>query len=96
MTDRERIEEACNTQMLGIAGWDEDNDDGITAKLGRWVVVTPEYDDDGQYEGDVGELTACKVGAEKYGNERVVFSFTPDGTDGGIVIVDFSALDAAD
>lgn len=89
------IEQRCEREGLAIKSW-ETTDDGETAVLGRFVVATGEYDDDGLYEGDEGVLTACVVGAEQYGNQRVLFSFTADGYDGGNDVRDLSALEPAD
>lgn len=92
MTEREMIEDACKRQDFTIQEWDEEHENGLTAKLGRYTVVTPDYEDDGLYEGDEGELTACVVGAEQYHNQRVSFSFIPDGCDAGPDVRDLLAL----
>lgn len=83
MDNKEMIEARCQREGLTIQAWDEEHENGLTAKLGRYTVVTPDYEDDGLYEGDEGELEACVVGAVQYGNQRVSFSFIPDGCDGG-------------
>jgi hypothetical protein len=93
MEDRERIEAHCSQHGLKIDGWKEDDENGLTAQLGRWEVVTDEYDDDGLYAGDEGNLTASVVGGAKYGNQRVHVGFTPDESDGAIEVHDISALD---
>lgn len=93
MTNREMIEERCKREGLTIQGWSE-TEDGDTASPGRFLVVTPEYEDDGLYEGDSGELAACVVGAEKFGNRRVCFTFSPEGYDSGEEVHDLSVLDA--
>lgn len=95
MTNREMIEERCRREGLTIKSW-KDTDDGETAVLGAFLVSTPDFDDDGLYEGDAGELTAVVVGAEQYGNRRVCFSFTPEGYDGGNEVRELSALDPLD
>jgi hypothetical protein len=95
MTDREMIESACASQGLTIQGW-ATTDDGHTAQLGRYVVSTPDYEDDGLYEGDEGTLDAVVVGSEKYENRRVSFTFTADGLDGGEEVSDLTALDPVD
>lgn len=89
------IESRCASEGLTIKGWSE-TEDGDTAALGRFTVTTPDYDGDGLYEGDVGELTANVVGSVKYANRRVAFEFTPDGYDGGVDVPDLTALDWAD
>lgn len=95
MTDREMIEARCNSEGLTITGW-SDTDDGETAALGRWTVLTNDYEDEGFYEGDNGDLTACVVGAEEYNNRRVAFTFTPDGMDSGLEIRDLAILGGTD
>lgn len=96
MTDRERIEKRCVSEGLRILDWRDDPGDGLTASLGRFEVVTDEYDDDGLYSGDVGKLEASVVGAAQYGNQRVHFGFTPDDSDGATEVTDLSAVEPTD
>lgn len=96
MTDRELIEARCSREGLTIQGWDEESENGLTAKLGRYTVVSPGHEDDGLYEGDDGELTACVVGAAQYNNQRVNFSFTAEGYDEGNDVRDLLVLEPAD
>jgi len=93
VTEREMIERACKEHGLTIQGWDEEHENGLTAKLGQYMVTTPDYEEDGLYEGDEGELTACVVGAAKYHNQRVSFSFIGEGMDSGNEVSDLFALD---
>lgn len=95
MTDREMIESRCGQEGLSIRGWSV-TEDGDTASLGRFTVTTADFDDDGLYEGDTGELTACIAGSDKYHNRRVVFSFTAEGYDEGNEVRELYALDPAD
>ncbi len=96
MTNREMIEACCQQEGYSIKSWIDDEDDGETAVLGRFEVNTADYDNDGLYNGDAGELRACVVGAEQYGNRRVCFSFKPDESDGGVEVRDLFALDPED
>lgn len=96
MTDKEMIEARAEQDGLAIRGWDEAHENGLTAKLGTYRVTTDDYEDDGLYSGDEGELTACIVGAEQYGNRRVSFSFTMEGYDEGNEVRDLYALDRVD
>jgi hypothetical protein len=91
--ERKMIEEACKREGLTIQGWDPDHENGLTAKLGRYTVTTPDYDDDGLYEGDEGNLTACVVGSEQYNNQRVEFTFIPEDYDSGPEVSDLTALE---
>lgn len=95
MTDREMIEARCAQEGMTIAGW-KVTEDGDTAVLGRWSVATDEYEDDGLYLDDVGELTACVVGSEKFNNQRVCFAFTPEGYDTSDEVRDLTALEPDD
>jgi len=96
MEDRERIEAHCATEGLKIVGWRDDAVDGVTALLGRWVVITDDYEDQGLYLEDEGELSAVVVGAAEYHNQRVHIGFKPDGTDAADEVPDMSALDPID
>lgn len=95
MTDKEMIEARCQSEGLTIKEWTE-TDDGDTAKLGRWVVATDEFDGDGLYHDDEGDLTACVVGSEEFHNRRVHFSFTADGYDTGNEVRVLAALEPVD
>lgn len=79
MNDLERIEKEMDNLGLAYASLDE-TEDGIVATFGRWLVIG-ENEDTGLYEGDRGVLSAQVVGAEKYGNVRVCWTFTPDDLD---------------
>lgn len=92
MTNKVMIDARCAQEGLSIQGWTE-TEDGDTALLGRFTVISNDYEDDGIFDGDVGELTACVVEAEKYNNRRVCFSFTADGYGEGNEIHDLYALD---
>lgn len=92
MTDRERIEQRVEREGLSVRAWTV-TDDGDTARLGRFTVATDEAEDEGLYYGDAGELSACVVGAAEYRNQRVSFTFTPDGFDVGLEIEDLAALE---
>lgn len=95
MTDREMIEARCKQEGLTIQTW-RDTEDGETALLGRFAVTSNDYEDDGLYESDKGEVSACVVGAEQYNNRRVSFSFTPEGYDSGNEVRDLFVLDPID
>lgn len=75
------IEKKLETVGYHAEAW-KDTDDGPTAVLGRFKVIE-ENEDQGLYMDDEGEVTACVVGAPQYGNERVHFTFTPEGYDSG-------------
>jgi hypothetical protein len=92
VTDREMIEARVAREELTAVDWFEHEEDGITAKLGRYRVWSEELEDDGIYEGDVGELTACVVGCEEFRNRRVCFTFTADGYDSGNEVCDLGVL----
>ena len=96
MTDREMIEAYAKQHELTITGWDEEHENGLTALFGQYKVVTPDYEDDGLYEGDEGVLSACVVGAAQFRNQRVSLSFTPEGYDIGNEVSDLYALDRID
>lgn len=96
MTDKEMIEQRCQKEGLPIQGWDEENENGLTAKLGSFTVVTDDYADDGLYIDDEGTLEACVVGAEEYHNRRVSFSFKTEGMDSSNEVRDLLALDPTD
>lgn len=91
MTNKEMIEKRCGMEGLSIQGWTT-TDDGETAKLGRFL-VTEGRENDGLFKDDEGELVACVVGSEKYSNQRVAFSFTPDDYDEGSDVPDLSVLE---
>lgn len=90
---RKLIEARCQREGLTIRGW-ETTEDGETAKLGRYVVVTGSFEDHGLYQDDVGELSACVVGSVEFGNQRVHFSLTADGYDEGNEVQELSAVEA--
>jgi hypothetical protein len=90
---KEMIEKACEREGFEIKEWDEEHENGLTAMLGQFEVVTPDYEDEGLYEGDKGTLMASIVGSEKYRNRRVSFGFMPDGTDGITDVDDITAVD---
>ena len=92
MTDKERIEEFAKHNGFTVLDWREDPDDGLIGVLGRFRVIE-EDEDRGLYADDEGELSACVVGAEKYGNQRVALSFTADGYDAGNDVRDPSLLE---
>jgi hypothetical protein len=75
-----------------VREWRDDPDNGLTAVLGQFRVIDGD-EDTGLYEGDEGELTASKVGSEKYGNVNVCYSFTPEGYDGGNDVRDLDSLE---
>lgn len=72
MTDREMIERHCEQEGLSVQGWEEDGPDGLTAKLGRYTVVSNDYEDDGLYEGDDGELAGKPYTVDDPKGGRVV------------------------
>lgn len=92
MTNREMIEAACKRHDLKILEW-ATTEDGLTAKLGRFLVVHDEYEDDGLLVDDEGELVAEVVGAEEFNNRRVAFTFTADDFDGGLEVPDLDILE---
>lgn len=96
MTDKERIEQACQEQGFSIQSWDEKDDDGITARLGPFNVLNNEDEDYGLFEGDEGVLSACVVGAAEYGNQRVAFIFIAEGCDEGNEVHSLDVLEPAD
>lgn len=93
MTDKERIEERLQAEGLTAQGWVDDPDNGVTAKLGRYEVVSDDDEDYGFYSGDEGELSACVVGAAQYNNQRVCFTFILDGNDDGNEVQSLSVLE---
>lgn len=93
MTDKEMIEARCQQEGLTIQGWDEEHENGLTAKLGRYTVTTDDYEEAGFYIDDEGDLSACVVGSEQFGNRRVSFAFTPDEMDMGNDVSELSILD---
>jgi hypothetical protein len=93
VTNHELIEQECERQMLLVESWDEEHENGVTAILGRWRVYHDEYADQGFYVDDEGVLSACVVGSEQYGNQRVSLSFMPSGMDGGVEVPGGNPLD---
>lgn len=75
-----------------VESWRE-GDDGLEGIIGRFRVTDNEDEDYGIFEGDEGELIACVVGAQEYHNERVMFNFKADGTDGGNEAHNLASLD---
>ncbi len=90
-----RIKEMIE-RRLSREGWDakswREGEDGLEAVIGRFRVIE-EVEDDGLYEGDEGELSACVVGSLKYHNESVAFGFTIDDYDSHNTVRDLSVLD---
>lgn len=78
------ITRAVDQHGYPVKEWRE-GDEGLEAALGRFR-VTVDDDDQGLYEGDEGEVTACVVGAPEYENERVSFSFTSDEMESGMPV----------
>ncbi len=83
MDDKTRIEQAISSFGFVADAWFTDEDGKLTAALGTWMVRDDTYEDVGLYAEDVGELTAVVVGAEKYGNQRVMFNFVTEDNDEG-------------
>lgn len=99
MEDRERIEQALKARGWVVEKWREAGADGrleAVVNPGRFVVIEAD-DSNGLYEGDEGELSATVVGAERFGNQRVAFTFTPDDYEPGEgnEVSDLSLLDPA-
>lgn len=93
MDNKTRITEAAEAQGFTVSEFYEHPDNGLTGKVGQFEVVNDEYEDDGLYLGDLGELEASVVGAAQYRNERVSFTFIAEGNDAGSEVRDFSCLD---
>lgn len=83
MGDRQRIEQAADKYELGEPLFWRDSEDGLIAYFGEWIVGSDDVETQGLIVGDIGELRACVVGAEQYGNRRVAFSLHPRGVEGG-------------
>jgi hypothetical protein len=96
MTDKERIEQAVEQAGFSVKSWNPDHENGLTANIGKFTVMSNDEEDYGLYEGDEGTLYACVVGAEQYGNQRVSFSFITEGYDDGNEVHDLSVLDPSD
>lgn len=92
MTNREMIEKRVEQKGYAIQEWRE-TEDGDTAILGRYVVVSEDEEDYGIYLNDEGELAAVVVGSDEYRNRRVQFHFTADGFDSPNEVHDLSALE---
>lgn len=97
MDEKSMIERAVTRHGLTPDEWDEESENGLTARFnGEWIVLE-EDEDRGLYDGDTGKLSACVVGAEEYGNQRVIFTFTPDSyePDSGNEVVPFEDVEPA-
>jgi hypothetical protein len=93
--NRTDIERAAASNGFKVAEW-RDTDDGDTAVMeGSFVVVNDEYEDDGLYSGDEGELSACIVGAPQFFNERISWTFITEGYDEGNEVRDLTVLEPA-
>lgn len=92
MSEREMIEAAVARHGFTVKSWDPSHENGLTAMLGHFI-VTEGDEDHGLYDGDTGTLDACVVGAAEYGNQRVSFSFVPEGCDSGADVDDLSAVE---
>lgn len=86
------IEKHCAQNGYTVRDWVTE-DERPEAVLGRYEVVSDDYEDEGIYLGDTGTVTVAVVGAPEYHNQRVILTFTADGVDGGEEINDLSALD---
>jgi hypothetical protein len=93
MTDREMIEARCKAEGLRISEWDEEHENGLTAKCGRYEVVSRDTDEEGPYVGDEGVLEVCVVGSAEYKNQSVSFSLLVDGYDMSYDVDDLSDLE---
>jgi hypothetical protein len=92
MDAKAMIEAAADSHGLTILGWDQ-GESGLEAQLGRYLVVSDDCEDDGLYEGDEGDLTACVVGAEEYRNQRVSFTLTTEDVEGGNEVRDLDVVE---
>lgn len=81
MDERAMIERALARHGLNPDSWDEEAENGLTARFDNDWIVMEESEERGLYDGDTGKLSVCVVGAEEHGNQRVSFSFTPEGQD---------------
>lgn len=79
-------------QGFTVRGFRDDEENGLTAELGRFRVIEDD-EDHGLYADDEGVLEACIVGSVEYRNQRVSLSFIPDGYDGGNEVYDPSVLE---
>lgn len=80
MDEQQKVEQGATAQGLTVQSWGQD-DDGIFALLGRFVVDEDVDEEMGPFAGDEGELTASIVGSPAYGNERVAFFLRCEGMD---------------
>jgi hypothetical protein len=92
MTEQDMIARYAESHGFTVRGWRDDEENGLTAELGRFRVIEDD-EDRGLYVDDEGRLEACVVGAAEYGNQRVALSFTPDGYDSGNDVYDASVLE---
>lgn len=89
------IESHIQSTGYTVQEWRNDEDYSVpraVAYIGRFEIIEDD-EDNGLYSGDEGDLTATVVGAAEYQNERVAFSFTPDGYDTGTDVPDLSLVD---
>lgn len=92
MDAKQMIERRLESEMLVATEW-RDSEDGPEAVIGRYKVIEELVEDEPPFLNDRGVLSALQVGAEKHGNQRVLFVFTTDGTTGGDEINDLSVLE---
>lgn len=92
MDEKALIEAAAARHGITILGWDQ-GEDGLEAQLGRYVVLNNDYEEDGLYENDEGDLTACVVGAEEHHNQRVSFALRLPDYDSSNEVKDLDVLD---
>lgn len=94
---KKMIEDEVSREGLSVRSWREDPLDGLTAVLGQHEVTGDEEEDKGLlYVGNRGTLEACVVGAQQYGNERVMFGLVVEGTNGPEEVYDLSSLSPVD
>lgn len=81
MEDKQMIEDRLSKLGLVPDQWDPESENGLTARFDNDWVVVEEDESRGLYDGDVGKLSACVVGAPEHNNVRVSITFTPEGND---------------
>jgi hypothetical protein len=79
-------------QGIAVKRWDIDEDGDVFAGLGRAVVVR-EDEYNGLFLGDVGELRASVVGAERYGNRRVSYGLLNEEVESVYTVEDLDSVE---
>lgn len=81
--ERALIEAALARHGFTAESWDEEGEDGLTARIAGTFTVLEDDDDAGLFAGDSGTLYASVAGAAQHGNQRAMFWFVDEEYDYG-------------